>query len=632
MSRTFVRQATQIRTSDTYDDTLAAGSALESGAVSIEDDLNGLRSQVQKVIGVVNWYDALAGRSIAGLDTDLTDLEGKRVLCGVQMLTDVTVPAAVAASGTLTGTGNFSDGETVTISTYGGTGGKTYTFQTTLTDVDGNVQIGVDLATSLANLKAAINLDAGAGTLYAASTTLHPAVSATNTPTTVVATAKKPGTYGNTVATTDTAANASWGSATLSGGSGGDVVVLSQAGGETPSDTAAISTGLGAVVAVLSGDVGTADLTEIAGSNALSPKNLLAIRDAVTKDAIVDGDYQVWGLLQAESGVVQDDAFNDSDKQVQITFVVNNGSDDLAVVSGSVMGGKTIEYMYPKRVTFDTFPEDCAWPPSFQDRVAAVDVTLDNAIDNQTGPATQDQDIDIRITDTYSWAFQDSTGAVDILRVDALSGGDEVEFNVANFDVNNTNDADFSGGAKFDTGGTEIDIGVTAGYIESTGANDLGIRAAGELYLDDGNQVGSTWAQTGGVKLSETTAEWDAYEAAFGGEVSLLNAIVQAKNANNRNKTVAVVTSTTVADTNVGGSGGGTNLDAQLGDYSGVTSFQDEVDVYLNGVLLRGDNSTTGANDHDVYPGTSPALGQLKFEFPVRINDVITMIIYDATP
>jgi hypothetical protein len=63
-----------------------------------------------------------------------------------------------------------------------------------------------------------------------------------------------------------------------------------------------------------------------------------------------------------------------------------------------------------------------------------------------------------------------------------------------------------------------------------------------------------------------------------------------------------------------------------------VTSFEDEVDVYLNGVLLRGDNSTTGANNHDVYPGTTPANGDLTFEFTVKVNDVVTMIIYDSAP
>jgi len=70
-----------------------------------------------------------------------------------------------AGSGTLTLTGQPLNTETVTIGT------KVYTFQTTLTNVDGNVLIGASASDSLDNLIAAINLDAGAGTLYAESTT-----------------------------------------------------------------------------------------------------------------------------------------------------------------------------------------------------------------------------------------------------------------------------------------------------------------------------------------------------------------------------------------------------------------------------------------------------------------------------
>lgn len=120
-----------------------------------------------------------------------------------------------AAVGTLTGTANFADGETVTIGT------KVYTFQDTLTDVDGNVHVGADLEASCDNLRAAINLDPTAGTDYALSMTEHPDVSGTDTATTVVATAKVGGAVGNAIATTETGANASWGAVTLEGGVGG---------------------------------------------------------------------------------------------------------------------------------------------------------------------------------------------------------------------------------------------------------------------------------------------------------------------------------------------------------------------------------------------------------------------------
>ena len=120
---------------------------------------------------------------------------------------------ATAATGTLTNTGNFANTETVT------TGTKTYTFQTALTNVNGNVLIGATASDSLDNLIAAINLGAGSGTLYAAATTANSFVSAAaGAGDTMVVTAVTAGSSGNTIATTDTSANASWGGATLSGG------------------------------------------------------------------------------------------------------------------------------------------------------------------------------------------------------------------------------------------------------------------------------------------------------------------------------------------------------------------------------------------------------------------------------
>lgn len=59
-----------------------------------------------------------------------------------------------------------------------GINGRTYTFQTVLTDVDGHVLIGADNEETRDNLIAAINLDAGAGTIYAASMTANISVSA----------------------------------------------------------------------------------------------------------------------------------------------------------------------------------------------------------------------------------------------------------------------------------------------------------------------------------------------------------------------------------------------------------------------------------------------------------------------
>lgn len=120
-----------------------------------------------------------------------------------------------AAVGTLTASGTFTDTQTVVV------GGKTYTTQTSLTNVDGNVLIGADAAATLQNLYDAINLTGTAGTQYAAAMTANTRVKATAvTATTLVVRALTPGEVGNLIASTETQTNAAWGAATLASGAG----------------------------------------------------------------------------------------------------------------------------------------------------------------------------------------------------------------------------------------------------------------------------------------------------------------------------------------------------------------------------------------------------------------------------
>lgn len=130
----------------------------------------------------------------------------------------IEVGPRVAATGTLTLTANPTNTETVVIN------GKTYTFQTTLTDVDGNVLIGASASDSLDNLIAAIGLGAGSGTAYAASMTPNTDLTAlAGAGDTMDVTALYGGTGGNGITTTETLALGSWGGATLSGGVDGEI-------------------------------------------------------------------------------------------------------------------------------------------------------------------------------------------------------------------------------------------------------------------------------------------------------------------------------------------------------------------------------------------------------------------------
>jgi hypothetical protein len=647
MGRTWIRQDVQIgSTTDTtagyVDNTAPSLANYQTNAATITDDLNNLRSQVHNLLKVQtgNWYDDIstpstfengAQRGVDDLNQDLHDYERKRVLREVSLLTDVAATAYAAATGTLTLTGNAANTETVT------TGGKTYTFQTTLTDVDGNVLIGASASDSLDNLIAAINLDAGAGSTYAASTTANTYVSAAaGAGDTMDATALVPGTAGNSIATTETLTNGSWGGATLSGGTG-DVHILT--GGELPTQTTAAVgavTTLGTVVAQAT-TFGTGSATDVvAAGTAVAPANMLEIVDGSTRDPILDGDgKRIWGLFQTESGTDGHTMTGSTPTRAQISFVVlNDTGDGLELVDATYIGGKSINYTYVERKALEDLNEyDFLRGAAVDIGSGSATITRQSAYTNQgTTPVDLVTNAILDLESAgISWVIRDDLEANLFRIIEGSAGGtSEVEIG-ADVDLydNNAADVDFNAGISTNSGGTRpIDVGVNDGVIETT-AGDLRVLGATELYLDDGNQTGSTWAQTNGIKLSDTTAEWDAFETAFG-EVSLLNAIAQAYENQVRTKVQAVLTSNVSADNDVNGPGTAhNNTDVDLPPYDQVpTSFVQNVEVYLNGELLR-NNASSGAED--VYPGGTPAEGDLKFTFGLKGTgakpDQLTVIV-----
>lgn len=116
-------------------------------------------------------------------------------------------------SQTLTTTGVFSDGDTVTI------GSMTYTMKTTLGTTANQVLIGAAATNSLDNLKSAINGTGTPGTDYTANTPVHPQVTAgTKTSSTLAVNPRDKAVTNASIATTETGANCSWGAATIASG------------------------------------------------------------------------------------------------------------------------------------------------------------------------------------------------------------------------------------------------------------------------------------------------------------------------------------------------------------------------------------------------------------------------------
>lgn len=660
MGRTWIRQDVQIGstlyTDGGYvDSTAPTVTAYETNAATLTDDLNNVRSQLQNILNrnggsmpAGKWYDNIvapstfengAQRGVSEINQQLHDLERKRVLVQIAELADVTVPAQAYATGILSGTANFLNAETVTIGT------TVYTFMTPW--VDGTpftVDCTTSLAATLQNLFDAINLTGTIGIQYGTGTTVHPTVTATGvTALQVAVRAKTRGTAGNTIATTRvTVGDMAWATATLINGAG-DVNILTLTPDQLPTWILGKTAAIGSVttrgtVCAYNVNFGVNDpAVVVSGSNVLTPKNLCMLEDTTTHDQIMSSGRVVYALFQSESNTDGSALTGTSTNRAMLSYVrINAGGTALEACPTADIAGKTLHYASVGRKALEDLLEQDFLKGAVIDVAGPSYVDRQIAYDNQgTVPVEQTTNalLDLNSAGIY-WEIRDLANAELFKITEGSTGGTTTVLLGADVDTFDSSAIvnDFDKGIRARTGGVQINIGETTiastGTIETTGSNDLRVFGARELFLDDGNQAGSTWAQTNGIKLSDTTAEWDAFEVAFGGEVSLLDAITKAFTTQKRTKVQAVLTADVVATNNVNGPIGAANCDVNLLPYNLVpTGFISDVEVYLNGELLR--NALTGIED--VYPGTTPAQGDLKFTFKLKGTgakpDQLTVIV-----
>ena len=419
--------------------------------------------------------------------------------------------------------------------------------------------------------------------------------------------------------------------------SGSNFVSLSVSGSTAPSGIAAVGLGTltgsftGSIVATLSGSTNVPGVAHsmalVSGSSAISPRNLVLVRDAYTHQAFLDpfnGNHEVVGLLQIESGALDGQPFADvAPGQTQISFVVEYPSGTFVPASTGSIGGKIINYTYRARTNYLGLPEDAYTNSVFVDVTPMVsgfanlsDITLQRAINNQGNTVVTDAyATTIDLAGGGSWVFSDGNKTLfSVLQ----SGGGNFFFSGSTFNVDVTQ-ASFNSGVTVASGsGNALSLFLTPGVISSVG--NLVMSAGLNLQFND--QYGAL-VGTGSINFATSQSDWNRYYDLFG-NISLLNAL---DNLSSSLSSSYITRTRRSAGVNVNGGIAPninvtfpTNLDAPLLSYAG-RDFVKDVNVYLNGILCFPALDTSA----DVYPGTSPANGDLKFTMKLRSGSIISL-------
>ena len=408
----------------------------------------------------------------------------------------------------------------------------------------------------------------------------------------------------------------------------------------TPSDYVAmgVTTQSGSIVAQLSAsaDYNHNVLTYVSGTQLARPKNLVIVRDAYSGETIQDttlGNKDIYGLLQIENAGTNGAAFDDSTNKTQISFVVEYPSGTLVPATTNVIGGKHVLYSYVRRVALDDIPEDAYLSDSiFLDAIwtsassgGGTSTTRSQAYDNQgTTPVELVNNAFLDLATGINWSVRDNLNA-NLFVVEEASATSNTKVRIASdtdyFEVSASINS-FLQGARFDSGGTEIRVGDQAGTIETLTNYSLLISGGNNLQFADGHMLSGTYSP---VALASGSGDWSGFHAMFGPGETILGAFTQLSqsisSSVNRVKYIAGVSSDVSADTNITF---GSNLDAQLGNYSNK-GFATDMNHYLNGNLLNPGDAT---NTNDVYPGDVPSTGDLKFPYQIMSGSIITMEIF----
>jgi hypothetical protein len=463
--------------------------------------------------------------------------------------------------------------------------------------------------------------------------------------------------------------------------------VLSVAGSEVPVVVKAIATNIkGLVTAQHSGSFGSShSLAELAGDTTINPRNLLQVADASSGDPLLSSARVIWGLLQHESGATDNALFTDiTPERAQVSFVrYNSTHDDLEACPVADIEDAIINLSFVNRKSLSTrTPQDWMRRGSFVDvSTGAASVTLDNAIDNQGAtPSTQATNTEWRIDDDVDLTFETSDGGRTLLGISPAAAGDVVTINADTLDVNvgAGGTVDIDNGVTVDSGGTPINLGVTAGQIDA-GAAALKLASSGAavevegvgVTVDGAAGAGGPIAIDGTLLDADFSGDGDSHIIIDPNSATKRTLLIAARNAGAEVadleleadgdilfESIRETSPLPLDDASAGaisavGSGSHASIAAAIKDayesggvdltfkfFTLTSNYGKDVNVpaatldltsrsinwasspntflFLQGRLIHG---ASGADVGDVYPGSTPASGDLKFSYPGGVKN-----------
>jgi len=586
----------------------------DASAVSLQDTIDYIASQLADITGETTW-EAAPDLSIATMAARTWLSDVKRIRSRL-LLHDITIPAEVAAGGTLTvvSGAELIDGELFVLND-GVNAAVTFEYDSNASVVETPTlravvfTAGDSAATVHAATRAAIN----------AAPTLAITAAAGGSPVLTLTNDVK-GSFGN-IPISSTIADSDWAVTGMTGGAG-DMVVLSVAGTDVPAtrNISLATTTSGMVCAQLSTLVGRASLTDITGDNALTPNNICMVINGSTGDPVTSSARKVYALLQAESTATDGLAPDDATNQLQLTFVRPNATyDDLELCPAADVQGLSINYSYPDRESLHLWSQgDFRRDTVLVDLSAsAISVTLDTAYDGGSLVNVDSTDVDFRLTDGRLFEVRNSTGTDEIFAVvaKATTGGDAIRM-LAPGGVTILGDVD---GSTYDATWNGVTVGSAAGTV-STASGDLTLSAATDLEF-------VTTRQTA-LPLDDATA---GPISALAGQTfaSVSAAIKYAIEHGTFNLGVHVCPAPIARNTNIPAGTGGLSLASphslDMNTPSGVDTL-----VFWNRGLALGGN---GTDMNDVYVGTTPANGDIMVDHPggVKAGDVFIALQFSTT-